>query len=96
MRHRAFSIYDQKAKAYMTPFFMGEVGMATRAFSDMVQSPDHQIAKHPEDYVLYEVGQFDDTEGVLSAYAGPELVITALQCVVAADVSQQPLFEGVN
>ncbi len=85
MRHRAFSIFDQKAKAYMTPFFMGEVGMATRTFTDMVNSPDHMIAKHPEDYVLFEVGQFDDTTGLLSAYDGPELVVTALQvCNVSA------------
>ncbi len=95
MRLRAFSIFDQKAKAYMAPYFFGEVGQSTRAFTDMVNDPDHLLGKHPEDYVLYEVGQFDDSTGKLEAYDGPELVVTALQVVKGADV-QQPLFEGVN
>ncbi len=81
MRHRAFSIFDQKAKAYMTPFYMSEVGMATRAFTDMVNKDDHPMSAHPEDYVLFEVGQFDDVSGQVSAYEGPELVVTALQVV---------------
>ncbi len=81
MRLRAFSIFDQKAKAYMSPFFMSEVGMATRSFTDMVNKDDHPLGAHPEDYVLYEVGQFDDSTGLLAAYDGPELVITALQVV---------------
>ena len=97
MRHRAFCIFDQKAKAYMTPFFMSEVGMATRSFTDMVNKEDHPLASHPEDYVLFEVGQFDDTTGLLSAYDGPELVVTALQ-VVRTDVAplQQTFLEEVS
>jgi len=83
MRLRAFSIFDQKAKAYMSPFFMSEVGQATRSFTDMVNSSEHVLQKHPEDYVLFEVGQFDDASGLLSAYDGPELVVTALQVFVS-------------
>ncbi len=97
MRLRAFSIFDQKAKAYMAPFFYGEVGQATRAFTDMVNKPDHTLGMHPEDYVLFEVGQFDDTTGRLEAYVGPELVVAALQVISGAeDGPQAPLFEGVN
>lgn len=84
MRLRAFCIYDQKAKAYMSPFFMGEVGQATRAFTDMAASADHLIGKHPEDYVLFEVGSFDDHTGLIAPFATPELVISALQVLPGA------------
>ena len=82
MRHRVFSVLDGKAKAFLPPFCVGEVGVATRLFSDMVCEPKHQFNNHPEDYTLFEVGLFDDGTALLEPF-GPEMVVTGLQCVVA-------------
>lgn len=65
MHLKAFSVYDMKAEAYLPPFFLPTVGMALRAFKDCAQSKDHQFGKNPEDYVLYEIGFFDDHSGIL-------------------------------
>lgn len=63
MKHRMFTVYDTKAKAYLPPFFLHREEMATRSFKDCVNSATHQFGKHPEDYTLYCVGTFDDDKG---------------------------------
>lgn len=57
---KMFTVYDSKAEAYMQPFFMQSVGAALRAFSDTVNDPSHAFSKHPEDYILFELGTYDD------------------------------------
>lgn len=81
MKVRAFAVFDVKAQVYMPPFFFAERGQGHRQFFDIVQNKDHPIGLHPEDYSLFEVGQYDDATGLLEPYKGPELVCTALQCV---------------
>lgn len=61
MKQNVFAIYDSKANAYLSPFFLPTVGMAVRVFSDCVNSKDHQFGAHPEDYTLFHLGIFDDT-----------------------------------
>lgn len=65
MNLKAFSVYDIKAEAYLPPFFVPTLGMALRAFKDCAVSDSHQFGKNPEDYVLYEIGHFDDHTGEL-------------------------------
>lgn len=67
MKTKVFSVYDHKAAVYGTPFFMPNVAMAVRAFTDLVEDNRTMVSKHPEDFVLYQVGEFDDDRGVLNA-----------------------------
>lgn len=60
MKHKIFSIFDSKAKAYLPPFFLHQEGMATRVFSDCITNKSHQFSKHPEDYTLFHIGTWDD------------------------------------
>ncbi len=60
MKHKMFVIYDSKANAYMQPWFLTQEGMALRAFSDCVNDKDHNFGRHPEDYTLFTIGEFDD------------------------------------
>ena len=61
------SIRDSAADAYGRPFFLPSVGVAIRSFTDEVNRPseDNQIYQHPEDFDLFELGEFDDTTGRL-------------------------------
>lgn len=65
MKLKAFSIYDTKALAYGVPFFMSSVGQATRAFADLSNDPQSMVFKHPTDFVLFEIGEFNDSDGVI-------------------------------
>ena len=60
MNTQIFSIYDTKAKVYGTPFFQSNIGVALRSFSDLANDPQSSINKHPEDYFLFHLGNYDD------------------------------------
>ena len=55
-----FTVYDEKAHAYLPPFFMPRIEQAIRVFTDCTNSEDHQFGKHPHDYTLFHSGEFDD------------------------------------
>lgn len=60
-----YSIFDNKAGAYMQPFFFQAHGQAVRAFSDLSNDQNSMCGKHPADYTLYHVGVFDDQKAIL-------------------------------
>lgn len=57
---KMFSVYDSKAKAFGVPFAMQTVGAAVRAFSDLANDNQTLVCRHPSDFILYEIGSFDD------------------------------------
>ena len=60
MKHKIFSVYDSKAKAYLPPFFLHEEGMAIRGFTTAVNDKSHAFGQYPADYTLFNIGAFDD------------------------------------
>jgi len=66
MIHKLFSIFDEKAKAYLPPFILHQTAMAIRSFSDACKDPEHRFHLHPEDYCLYQIGIFDDETATIS------------------------------
>lgn len=74
MLHKAFSLYDVKGLTFSPPFFMLTDGLATRAFGDLVGDRGTMVGRHPRDYQLFHVGEFDDRSGLLAA-SQPRLVI---------------------
>lgn len=66
---KIFTTYDSKAKAFMAPFYMHEEGMATRIFQQAVTDETHQFGKAPQDYTLFHVGQFDDSNATFTTQA---------------------------
>lgn len=60
MKQEIFTVFDEKAQAFLAPFFMGQLGQAKRIFTDCINSKDHQFGNHPHDYTLFHVGSFDD------------------------------------
>lgn len=71
MTLRVFSVYDTKAMCFGVPFFMGTIGAAVRAFGDLSGDAQSTVAKHPSDYILYQIGEFDDSKGGLVCVAPP-------------------------
>lgn len=63
MKLKLFAIYDRALTAYMQPFGAQSAGAAIRAFGDGVNDPAHVMNKHPEDYELWYLGDFDDQTG---------------------------------
>lgn len=79
MIYKIFSVYDAKSEAYLPPFFLSTKGQAIRAFTDCIQDPNHQFSRHPEDYMLFEFGAFDDSSGRYDILEAPVAMGSALE-----------------
>lgn len=78
---KAVTVYDSKAQCYFQPFFVNSVGAAIRSFGDEANKSDGPIGKHPGDYQLYEIGNYDDSTGLLTALVPMRLLGTALDFI---------------
>ena len=80
MKLKAFAIHDSVAQAFNTPFFMHNAGIAVRVFQDNVNSDDeNNISKHPEQFVLFELGEYDDSTGIITPYDSPKALHTGIE-----------------
>lgn len=59
------SVKDRAADVFNRPFFVPHRNVAVRDFSDEVNRSDasNPLNKHPDDFDLYVLGQFDDVTG---------------------------------
>lgn len=73
LKRLGFSIRDSKSGSWSPPFFVMSRPEAVRSFSDEVNSrnPESMLAKHPEDFTLFCVCEFDVTSGDVVP-VGPE------------------------
>lgn len=74
-----FCCYDAKAEYYMTPFLMNTRGEALRAFQDIANDPQSAICKHPEDFSLFEIGEYDSLTGRVENLIAPLSLGKALE-----------------
>lgn len=94
---KVFTVYDSKALFYGVPFFMPTVGGAVRAFSDVCSDPQSMIYKHPGDFSLYEIGEFDDQSGQLVAMSPFKLLGHGSDFAKSAAVVKGPgAFPSIN
>jgi len=76
MKLRALSVRDNAIDAFLPPFFVRTVDEGVRAFGAALGDSQHRFVSHPDDYVLYSVGQFDDNSGLLEP-AEPARLLSA-------------------
>lgn len=81
MKYKVFAIFDSKVKAFITPFFQRSSGEAIRAFSDAVGDVNSGFCKHPEDYTLFELGEFEDMDASFQLLETPHSLGLATQFV---------------
>lgn len=77
MRYKVLAIRDRAIDAYGQPFFSASVGGAIRSFSDEINraAENNQLNKHPEDFDLYLLGEFDDATGRFDAADPSQIAI---------------------
>lgn len=68
------SIHDVKAEAWLTPMFFQSNGQAVRSFGDAVRDKNSEFGRHPEDYHLYVIGDFDPQTGTLTGFDPVHLI----------------------
>jgi hypothetical protein len=63
MMTQLYSIYDTKSKVYGKPFHALNENVAIRACKDAMTDPNVDFGRHPEDFILFHIGQYNDNTG---------------------------------
>lgn len=79
------SVFDTKAGVFAQPFFSVNLATALRSFRVLVTDGRSMPAQSPEDFQLYQLGQFDDDGGLLEALPQPLFLANATQVQGAPD-----------
>jgi hypothetical protein len=53
------SVHDRKANEFQGLFLVPSLAVAIRMFNDTLADPDTVMHKHPEDFALYKIGEFN-------------------------------------
>jgi len=65
---KMFTVFDSKADVYSQPFYALIDHAAVRTFADAVNASESPYNKHPEDYCLFSIADFDDRTGIVTTY----------------------------
>lgn len=64
MSHKqVFAIRDSKVGFFGPPMLLRSTGEAIRVFTDACQDPKSQLFRHPEDFSLHLIGEYDEIKG---------------------------------
>lgn len=66
-----YSIFDVKAKAYNRPFLLLNDDIALRTATDLVSDPSSDIHRHPEDFTMFKLGDYDDSNACFDIHDSP-------------------------
>lgn len=62
---KIYNIYDKAAKAFGRPMAFTSHGIARRSFHDAVNDPQTEYSKHPGDYSIHYIADYDEDTGAL-------------------------------
>lgn len=68
---KIFTVYDSKVESYFPPFFERSKGGALRAFEQSCNDASHIFSKYPQDYCLFEIGEYDDQNATIDTHPAP-------------------------
>lgn len=83
MIYSMFSVQDSKAGRFFPPYPAPNAGVGLRDFQDALRNSNSPMAKHPEDYALFEVGTWDDQLGKSTNLEVPKMLGTGNQFVAS-------------
>lgn len=75
------SVRDRKADCFGRPFYAPTVPAAIRSFADEIKRTDSELSAHPEDYDLFELGEFHDSNAKFVLLDTPAQVASGDQFV---------------
>lgn len=68
-----YAILDNKAEFYRGPYCARSRAEALRDFQRVANETETQIGRHPEDFTLYVIGEFNDITGEVIPHAHASL-----------------------
>lgn len=68
---KVFAVKDVKSGLFNAPFYLFSRGEAIRSFIDATSNAETMLAKWPEDFGLYELGEWNDETAKFTTYDQP-------------------------
>lgn len=65
-----YTILDTKAEWWGLPFYSKNDAVAMRTVFNAMRSAESEYGAHPEDFILYRIGAFDQDRGIITPEAG--------------------------
>lgn len=88
MKLEIYTIYDSKAEQYGRPFYQQNHAEAIRSVTDLVNDPNTTVGRHPEDFTLFHIGEFDGDNGGLLPRAKYEAVARCHELAAKQDLPE--------
>nr|QJB19187.1 MAG: nonstructural protein [Microvirus sp.] len=80
MKSLIVAVRDQKSVTFTQPVTVPTKGMALRSWGDQLSDPanaNQEQAKHPEDFSLWIIGEFDDNTGEITPQKPEQLAVAS-------------------
>lgn len=77
MNYDLYAIYDAATGWYGIPMAQDNDTVAMRSFAHEAMKPDSIWNSHPQDFVLYKVGEYSCKTGQIIPYDTPERICCA-------------------
>lgn len=85
-----YTVWDECTKAYLQPMFFVSKGQAIRALTSAVNDPEHDFHKYSDQYVLFELGSYDNANAVFELYNAPRSVGVCSEFKSVSDGARTP------
>jgi hypothetical protein len=89
MKQLVFAVYDSKAELFNQPMFFTALGEAIRAFGDEANRSESAIYKHPNDYSLFQIGEYYQETGLLESLTTPKSLGLGIEYIKPETPSNQ-------
>lgn len=73
---RIYSIFDLKSEEFSPPFFTKNDRLAMRTVSESAKGNASLLSTYPEDFMLYRIGEFDPSTGMITCDNRPHLIMS--------------------
>lgn len=81
MKLQVFSLYDKKTELYLMPVYAHNEGHVRRFFMSDFNNQNTSFNQFPEDYRLFQLGEYDDKTGALIPLPQPRLCCEGIDLV---------------
>lgn len=81
MIHKMYSVFDAASQTFGLPFCAITDGLALRSFAEAVNDPSSTLHKYPDQFTLFHVGEFDDSNAFTSIPSTPRSLGLAIEWV---------------
>lgn len=66
MKMSVYAVYDKAVNAFLQPFYARSAGEAIRSFGELARDNNTNVGRHPTDFVLFGLGEYDDASGMFN------------------------------